>query len=402
MTSADGVPPVRSVSALAADTIVPPVEAELAVVEMREQIEAGVATAVAQPIVDLRRGQIAGYEVLARFPSTMGHAIDEWFALAWRHGLGPVLEAQAVARALELRPTLAPNRFLAFNVTPAALVSEEVLEVLSAAGSLVGVLIELTEHAPIEEHPRVLDALEGLRAAGAQVAIDDAGAGHSGLRQILEVRPDVLKLDRSLVSGVDRDEVKRALIEMLGVFADRSDAWILAEGIETASELETVVALGVPLGQGWALARPGPAWVELSPEVAERLGALTPTHVADDDLRSLLQVAPWVCADDVQPGTPSLLLASGGDDLAVLDADRRPCAWVDGASAQHVEGPDLLRVHLDTTVAAVARRMLTRSAGVRFTPAVVTDAAGRYVGVVKAERVLDHLARLQVGIQDVD
>ena len=101
-------------------------------------------------------------------------------------------------------------------------------------------VIELTEHERIDSYAALEPALDRLRAAGALLAIDDAGAGYAGLQHVLSLRPDIIKLDRALVEGLDRDEAKRTLVEMIGTLAGRLDAWLLAEGIETGEELDVL------------------------------------------------------------------------------------------------------------------------------------------------------------------
>jgi hypothetical protein len=132
-------------------------------------------------------------------------------------------------------------------------------------------VLELTEHHAVGDLRPLIDLRDRLRAKGALLALDDAGSGYSGLQQITQFRPQLIKLDRALVTGADGDEVKLALVEMLGEFGGRIDAWLLAEGIETWGELQAFLRLRVPLGQGWLLGRPGPPWVQLDPEVRDRL-----------------------------------------------------------------------------------------------------------------------------------
>ena len=85
------------------------------------------------------------------------------------------------------------------------------------------------------------------------IAVDDTGAGYAGLHHLISVRPEIIKLDRTLVAGIDTDRPRRALVEMFGSFANRFDAWVLAEGVETAAELATLRRIGVPLAQGFLL-----------------------------------------------------------------------------------------------------------------------------------------------------
>lgn len=347
----------------------------------------GVA-AVYQPIVDLARGVVTGYEALARFthPEIVGGP-DVWFAAAAAHGLAGELDAAALRAALAARPKLPGNTFLSVNVEPASLLDRSVRDALASTGPLGGVVIEITEHrtVPVAALEPVLDRLRG---DGALIAVDDAGAGYSGLSQILDLRPSILKLDHSLVSGIDRDEAKAAMVEMLGVFAGRIDAWVLAEGIETTAELERVAALGVPLGQGYLLGRPAPPWADLPAEARDCL--LTAALRQDEPLRPLVQVVPLVRigVDDVA----AALAGEGVGCALVVDDDLRPRGIVTPAAAVAGEILPALRVGVGTEPAELAHRLSTTATDPSV-PAMVTDPTGRALGVVTLPRLLAALAR---------
>ncbi|MGH8938834.1 MAG: EAL domain-containing protein, partial [Actinomycetes bacterium] len=166
---------------------------------------------VFQPIVDLRRGVTAGYEALSRFPA-QGRP-DQWFAAATEHGLGPDLEGHALGMALAAKTGLPTGAFLSVNVSPRLLHTRPVRDALSRPGDLADVVVELTEHVPYGETDALLRDLDWLRSRGARIALDDTGTGYSGLRQIAELRPDVVKLDRAFVDRLDSDEVKAVFAE---------------------------------------------------------------------------------------------------------------------------------------------------------------------------------------------
>lgn len=227
----------------------------------------GTITSVFQPIVDLPRRTIVGFEALSRFSNDDGirRGPDEWFAAANALGLTAELDHAALSSALLERSRLPRNCFLTINVDPESLLDRAVMSLLFSQGSLDGLVIEITEHRSWNWDD-LSPAVDRLRSAGAMFAVDDASAGYSGLQQILQLRPSILKLDRSLVEGVDHDEARRALIEMLGIFANRIDAWILAEGVETLGEARALDELEVPLVQGYFLSRPAPPWTSLDPD----------------------------------------------------------------------------------------------------------------------------------------
>lgn len=206
----------------------------------------GVVSSVYQPIVDLARGTTVGYEALARFAGFAERNPEKWFAAARVLGCHAELEAVALRTALSARSDLPRNCFLTVNVSPDLLMTETIRSVWRDEGDLDAVVIELTEQVPIESYTALEGDLAGLRGAGALIAVDDAGAGYAGLRHLLALRPSIIKLDRELIKDVDLDEAKLALVEMVGTFAGRVDAWLLAEGVERAGELDALVSLGAP------------------------------------------------------------------------------------------------------------------------------------------------------------
>jgi len=212
---------------------------------------------VFQPIVDLRTGRVAGYESLARFNRLPRRGPDVWFAQAQRCGLGAALEARAVELALAT-PGRPAGSYLTVNLSPSSLVTEEIRSVLPER--LDELVIEITEHELVSDDPAITAAIAALRERGARLAVDDAGAGYAGLTHVMRLKPDVIKLDRALTSGVDADPVKAALIGSFVGYARDIRAVICAEGIETLEELTHLADLDVAFGQGYRLARPGPPW----------------------------------------------------------------------------------------------------------------------------------------------
>lgn len=343
---------------------------------------------VYQPIVDLARGVVAGYEALARFEHGVAATPDVWFAQAARLGRVAQLEAAVVAAALEQRSTLPANTFLTVNVEPESLASPEVMAVFRDHAPLGGVVVEVTEHRELGDANAVAAGLQRLRRLGALIAVDDAGAGYAGLQQILALRPSVLKLDRALVADVDRDEVKSALVEMLGVFANRIDAWVLAEGIETEAEALHCMQLGVPLAQGWFFARPGAPWAPIEPAAAA-LVARRRENPEQCGLCDLLVVAPSV--EHGRAADQAAAFADPAVDVVVAIEGDRPVGIItpDGALAGELR--PALTANLRATPAEIAHRLATGGYDERL-PVLVTDDAGRYVGTVPVRRLLRRLA----------
>lgn len=341
-----------------------------------------------QPVVDLARGTVVGYEALARFVPGGDQGPEHWFGAARYLGRLAELEAAALRAAFADRQDVPPDTFLAVNIGPDVLAHPLVREVLEDQGSLAGVVIELTEHARVDSYLLLEPSLNRLRSSGALIAIDDAGSGYSGLQHLLSIRPDVIKLDYSLVTGLDRDEAKRSLIEMVGTFASRVNAWVLAEGVETHSELEALARLGVPLAQGYYLGRPSEPWVEVADHIRDHLLSLA-TPGTGPTLRSLVESARTAFSAS---HAATAFAHDEVDIVVVLDRHGRPVATLEPRGLLQAVHDTNLQINLDTPVAQAAHRAITRSEGHRFDPLVCVDNAGRFVGLVRIERLLDFLA----------
>jgi EAL domain-containing protein (putative c-di-GMP-specific phosphodiesterase class I) len=232
--------------------------------EVRAEVVGRIKAAIAgnglrmayQPIVRLDTYEIVGAEALSRFdggPPTP----DRWFSEAAGVGLETELQSASLRMAIAALPELPDDVYLSVNASP------EVINYWAHRPLPEGIpydrlVLEITEHDPIEDYDELLDSLEPLRDRGVRIAIDDAGAGYSSFRHILLIKPDVIKLDISITRAIDQDTSRRALATALLSFATEINASLVAEGVETAAEKETLQELGATLGQGYLFARPGP------------------------------------------------------------------------------------------------------------------------------------------------
>jgi EAL domain-containing protein (putative c-di-GMP-specific phosphodiesterase class I) len=214
---------------------------------------------VFQPIVELENGAIAGYEALARFRHPLQRGPERWFAEAAEVGLGAQLELAAIRKAMLDLDALAPGAVLSVNVSPATAAEPDLIDLVAEAIQHRPIVVELTEHSRVDDYRAMNRHLGRLRSCGAMIAIDDAGTGYAGLQHILRLQPDVVKLDRDLISRIDSDPARLALSSSLAKFASDIGAVLVAEGIETRAELDVLRGLGIPWGQGFFLGRPGPA-----------------------------------------------------------------------------------------------------------------------------------------------
>jgi EAL domain-containing protein (putative c-di-GMP-specific phosphodiesterase class I)/CheY-like chemotaxis protein len=219
---------------------------------------------VFQPVLETTTRAVVGFEGLARFRTDPPRGPDKWFADASEVGLGTQLEMAAVSRAVEALTHLPAGAFLAVNVSAETLLGRGLLDVV-LPDFAHRVVLELTEHQPIEDYEPLMRAIKPLRDRGARVAVDDTGAGYSSLRHILALCPDIIKLDISLVRDIHVDPARRALAASLVTFARETGSELIAEGIETAEELSAITALGIRWGQGYHLGRPSPLTADSSP-----------------------------------------------------------------------------------------------------------------------------------------
>lgn len=250
-----------------ADVAAVAIEAELlterGLAEKRARIEpmleyAAPITTVLQPIWDLSGAVPFGAEALCRFQSQPPRTPDHWFNEAAEIGLGAALDLAALRRALDTLQDLPPDLQLFVNTSPATILNP-VFEATLRTAPLQRIVIEITEHAVVDQYEPLTTALMPLRRDGLLVAVDDAGGGYSSFKHIIRLCPDVIKADMSIVRDVDTCPSRRAMLSALATFARETGTLFLAEGVETAAELATLSDLGVDLVQGFYLGRPGPA-----------------------------------------------------------------------------------------------------------------------------------------------
>ena len=338
-------------------------------------------SAAFQPIVDTARGIVVGFEGLARFETPAGIGVEDLFAQARAADRSAEIEARCLRVILAERWSVPTNCFITVNVSPTVLRHEAIRQVWREQDDLTGVFVELTEQSAIDSAADIEPELDAIRGAGGLIAVDDLGSGYAGLSRLLALRPALIKLDRELIQGIDSDEAKRALVEMIGTFAGRIDAWVLAEGIETVEEYDTITALGVPLAQGYFLARPGPAWPALARPL---LPGAVPQPVPV--VRDLLDLAPAV--ESVASAARIFTQDEGVRTVVLIDHHSRAVSVLDSESAHLGVTTDGIRVNLDTPVRDALLRAITRDSTHRYDPLIVTDNAGRYAGIVRLERLI--------------
>jgi len=329
----------------------PAAEPELPVAHLLDR--RGRCRLVYEPIADLARGTICGYEALERFPDAIGP--EAWRTEALRRGLEPDFDAFVVASVLHARESLPEGCFLAFGARPATLLREPVRRALARADGLDGLVIQLVPRVSRRDEPRLVSCVADLRDAGARVAVDHVGGEDAVLRFAGVVRPELAKLDPVLVADLDRLPAKRALLFEIERIASRFGTTLIAKGVRRAEELDALMRLRVPLAQGSLI---GVRAKTLTP-VAFPLSRYVREHGA-----AMLQpgsLAPLVEQAPEPAGAPAL---GAGETFRVTDG-----------------------------LAAATQRALLRPPERRLDPLVCRDASGGYAGIVPFERLVEALVR---------
>ncbi|WP_375484540.1 EAL domain-containing protein [uncultured Jatrophihabitans sp.] len=332
------------------------------------------------PILDVARGVAAGYQAVVQSDAGMLERADR----------SPEAKAEVTAAAartaLEAFATLPPNTFISIPTPFPVLADPRVREVLTRHGSLAGIILDIVEFSAAQLDTAA-GALAAYRDAGALLAVGGQEAAQPELTSIVRLKPAVVRLGRAWVRGVDRSEAKRSAIEVTGRLASQLDAWILAEGVSTSAELRALAGLDVPLAQGSFIGEPQQFWPDIELKARTALPACTmPT---DGVLRELLQRA--YTATNLEAARSVLPETTGFDVLVVLDDHSRPVALLEqDVVGEWVTSP-VLAVNIDTPVADAVERAMARPRDVRFTPLACTDHAGRFLGVLRIERLMSHL-----------
>jgi EAL domain-containing protein (putative c-di-GMP-specific phosphodiesterase class I) len=359
---------------------------------------------VFQHIVDIQTGTAVGYEALARFASRLTTSPGPWFTAAAGTPHAAPLEAVLIREALQAREGLPAGAFISINVTPGLLPAQDVLRAFGSGGDLSDVVIELTEHAPVLDDSALREAVAVLRHRGARIALDDVGVGWAGLKQVMDLRPDIVKLDRTLVAAAPEDPVRQAIARMMLDLCSRLGLDLLVEGVETYAELELFAGMGVPFAQGWVFGRPD----------------TTTSRFVDDDLAVRLKfragltrhpdkLAPYVdmssatvrVSDAAELSRTLPVDSQAGRHTVIVDGAGRPQALMtvgpDGAEQQRA----VMTVTAAEDITSVTQRAMTRALADRLLPLVCVDRSGCFVGIVPMDALMLALAGARAPVREV-
>lgn len=202
--------------------------------------------------------EVRSVEALSRFSTDPSVPVEHWFDLAWRNGLGVDLELAAIERAFRALPLIPEPVRLAVNASPETIASSRLRDAIPR-DQAHRITLELTEHVVIEDFEALLPGLSRVRATGVSLAIDDLGTGTSNLQHVIELAPELVKVDLSITNGVEHDPRRRALVAALVAFTRDIGVVLVAEGVERDETARELTRLGVQYAQGYWLSRPLPA-----------------------------------------------------------------------------------------------------------------------------------------------
>jgi EAL domain-containing protein (putative c-di-GMP-specific phosphodiesterase class I) len=373
----------------------------------------GAPSIVAQPILGLSSGRVVAYEALSRFsPELPSYAPDVWFSMAHQCDLGPMFEARAVDLAIRAGVDRPKGTLLSVNVSPSVLSTRELHDVLPF--DLSGLQFEITEKEVVADGDQFQMILKALRDRGARVAVDDVGEGYAGLQRVLALSPDVIKLDRSLVTGVESEPVKAALVEAIVRYAGKVGAEVCAEGVENLDDLYVLADLDVAEAQGWVIGMPLPTF-EPASEAASltcqssyqrtlALGSRAPGQDTTALERLLADLVDCSNLDRLAQMTGPIgeHLQCDLAEISFIDPTRQyvqaiaPRAWMpDGAqyplsdfpqTSRCLETLEIMTVDLDDPDVDPAESAWMRSEGVTTMIGIPVLAAGAVVGILECSR----------------
>lgn len=282
---------------------------------------------VFQPILDLRANRVVGYEALSRISGAENRPPNVWFELAHEVGRGIELEALALRVSLFAAADRPDGCFVSVNLSSNALLSSDVNQIFTEMQDLTGVVVELTEGELSAGGSELAQALARLHEMGGRLALDEAGAVYSGLGELLELQPDIIKLDRSVIEGISSDAAKHASVESFVRFTQQLGASICAEGIEEVDDLLALARLDVTFGQGYCLGRPMDGWGGAASPALEAVGrSNSDAHqiwnvddpTADPEIEQIAALAAGANQLDQAGGLLDSIRTTMGGDFVVL------------------------------------------------------------------------------------
>lgn len=393
--------------------------------EFNAILNEGTLNALFQPIADFSNGTILAWEALTRGPK--GSAFQSpamLFDFAEQSGKLFALERLCREKAIRSLGNINQGQKLFLNIHPKTMADPEfthgkTLELLNEVGlAPENIVFEITERHSIQEFALFHRTLDHYRSQGYLVAVDDAGAGYSGLTSVAQIRPEYIKVDMSLIQGIDKDPVKRALIETFVTFADKIGSKIIAEGIESQAQAACLIDIGVHYGQGYYLARPTTPKPPLSMDTTYLRKSQEQTRI---NTSCLMPIGNLIEAAQTRPqGTlvpdaqHSFEINRQQASIVVVDQDRetpvglimeyqlnRQLSAQYGAALYSKRPIDAIMdrhpliVDETTAVEQTAKSAMLRE-NIKAYDDIIVTRQGKVLGIVTVQRLLNTLAHVQV------
>jgi EAL domain-containing protein (putative c-di-GMP-specific phosphodiesterase class I)/GGDEF domain-containing protein len=400
-------------------------------------LEGEYITPVYQPIISLTDGQIFGYEALSRISDKeLEMDIGQMFKVADKTNRSWELEALCRTKALKNSVAIEDGKKLFINVNPNIIHDEKFKEKFpgkNKAGftktcleeyglDFNNIIFEITERVAIIDSNAFMGSIKHYKDQNYQIAIDDVGAGYSGLNTIMNVRPNIMKLDMDLIRNIDKDETKQFLCKAMVDFCKNAGILLIAEGIETEEELKTLIKLNVDLGQGFFLDIPRQTFVNISPEKVEIIKNAHTKKYTEKIRSSTYPIIGHLSKqghcfspeEKIENIYKTLKLNHTINDFIIIE-DEKVMGFMSRAmfielvggrygyslfsekSIRELAGTDFLRVNYNMPIDQVSRLAMQRPFGQLYSP-IVVEKEGKYAGIVTIKELLDSSTKVDIDI----
>jgi diguanylate cyclase (GGDEF)-like protein len=392
---------------------------------------------VYQPIVSLTDGQIFGYEALSRISEKeLEMDIGQMFKIADKANRAWELEALCRTKALKNSVNIGNGKKLFLNVNPNIIHDEKFKEGFIRTDKAEftktrldeygidfhNIIFEITERVAIIDSEAFIGSIKHYRDQKYGIAIDDVGAGYSGLNTIANVRPNIMKLDMDLIRNIDKDETKQFLCKAMVDFGKSAGILLIAEGIETEEELKTLIKLNVDLGQGYFLDIPRQTFVNLTTEKIEMIKNANTKRYTENAKSSIYPIIGHLAKqghcfspeEKIEEIYETLRLNHTITDFIVVEDEivagfmsratlielvggRYGFSLFGGKNIRELAGIDFLRVNYNMPIDQVSRLAMQRPFEQLYSP-IVVEKEGKYSGIVTIKDLLDSSTKVEIDI----
>lgn len=390
---------------------------------LREIIDEKLLQPVFQPIFDLTVPEVTGYEALIRGPKdSIFYNPKNLFNEAKSRDLIVSLEYLCIELACREFKEKKIQGKLFVNISPMSLIKgnaeKHIVEILQGELNIdrEKVVIELSEQYPVDDYALISNGIRYLRDSGYELAIDDLGAGYSGLRVWSEFSPEYVKIDRHFIDGINLDPIKYEFVRSIQEISRSLGCKVIAEGIETEEELKSIRALGITHGQGFLLGKPGLMPNEVVPiKVKNMANPLRQViyHRYGDSVVDLMEYSePFAAgkkleyvADKMRENTAmdSIPVTKEGKPIGVITRKKIFELFLGHYGRElHAKKPveqfintDVLIVDKHNSLSDVSRRFTSSNQIDMNIDIIITDSK-KYIGVVKTKKLLQKITEQQI------